>query len=293
MLTIFTPTYNRGYIIDRLYNSLLHQTNYNFEWLIVDDGSTDDTKCLIEQWKNEKKINIRYYYQENQGKPIAHNLGVEKAKGDIFVCVDSDDYLTEDAVDIIIQEYEKIKEEEQCTGIVGNRITKEGQPIGTTMPQTIQYSTLYDLYNKYKYKGDTILVYKLQIIRKYKFPKINGEKFIPETYLYDKIDSDGKLKIINDGIYVCEYLEDGYTNNSAKLIKNNPKGYIICAKQRMEIAKTFYIRLKACAQYVLGNWLDGNKHYINKSPKKITTILSIPFAWYMYIKKYKDGGNKK
>ena len=286
MLTIFTPTYNRGYIIERLYNSLLHQTNYNFEWLIVDDGSTDDTKSLIEQWINEKKINIRYYYQENQGKPIAHNLGVENAKGDIFVCVDSDDYLTEDAVDIIITEYEKIKNLQQCTGIVGVCVTKEGKPVGNNMPTIIQYSTLYDLYNKYKYKGDTILVYKLQIIRKYRFPKINGEKFIPETYLYDKIDSDGKLKIINDGIYVCEYLEDGYTNNSAKLIKNNPKGYIMCAKQRMEIAKTFYTRLKACAQYVLGNWLNGSNNFIKDSPKKFTTILSIPFAMYMYIKKY-------
>ena len=287
MLTIFTPTYNRAYILDRLYQSLLKQTNNSFEWLIVDDGSTDNTKNLVEQWISENKINIRYYYQENQGKPMAHNLGVKKAKGDIFVCVDSDDYLTEDAVKVIIKEYDNIKDIDKCTGIVGICIAKDGRPVGTEMPNDVEFSTLYNLYNKYKYKGDTILIYKSKIIKRYFFPKIEGEKFIPEIYLYDKIDRNGELKIIRDGLYVCEYLEDGYSKNSAKLIKNNPKGYILCARERLIIAKGFKGKLKAAAQYVLGNLLAKRKNYIMESPKKIYTILAIPFAYYIYRRKYK------
>lgn len=287
MLTIFTPTYNRAYILHKLYDSLLKQTNNNFEWIIVDDGSTDNTQKIIKEWITEGKINIRYFYQENQGKSIAHNLGVDMAYGDLFICVDSDDYLTEDAVDIVLRYKEKINIEKTCVGIVGNRITINEKIIGSNMPKNIEFSTLYDLYNKYKHKGDTVLVYKTSEIRKYKFPKIDGEKFVPETYIYDKIDQDGKLLIIQEKIYICEYLEDGYTKNAKNLMKKNPRGYILYAKQRIRLAKGIKEKLRASAQYVLGNKLLGNKKYIKESPSKILTIISIPLANIFYYKNYK------
>ena len=287
MITIFTPTYNRAYILHRLYNSLIKQTNKNFEWIIVDDGSTDNTSELIEKWIKEKKVNIRYYWQTNQGKPAAHNLGTQKANGELFVCVDSDDYVTENAVDVIEKKWKEIENYGDCTGIVGTRITQQGKPVGTYMPANIKYSTLDDLYNKYKYKGDTILIFKTDIIKKFRFPKIEGEKFIPETYLYDQIDQEGKLAIINDGIYVCEYLNDGYTANVVKLIKNNPNGYALYAEQHMNYTKTKKEKLKAASKYVLGNWLAHNKGYVKRSSKKLLTIISMPFAFWVYIKKYK------
>lgn len=289
MLTIFTPTYNRAYILPRLYNSLTNQINKEFEWVIVDDGSTDNTEELIEKWIKENKIDIRYFKQENQGKPMAHNLGVQKTKGELFVCVDSDDYLTENAVKIILEKWNKVKNIQNCVGIVGMCIFENKEPVGTIMPENIEYSTLRDLYSKYGYRGDTILVYKTDIIKRHSFPKIEREKFIPETYIYDKIDQKGKLAIISEGIYICEYLEDGYTNNSKKLIKNNPKGYILCAKQRMELSKNLKEQYIACAKYVLGNILAKEKcnSYIAKSPKKLLTILSIPVSYAMYLKKYK------
>ena len=243
MLTVFTPTYNRAYILPRLYESLLKQTDRNFEWVIVNDGSTDNTRELVKEWINENKFTIRYYEQENQGKPMAHNMGVEMSSGEIFTCVDSDDFLTDNAIEIINRKWNECKKEKKCIGIVGTRIKLDGQPVGSGIIPGVQNSTLYDLYNKHKYTGDTILVYKTEILKKYKFPKIEGEKFIPETYLYNQLDAEGELATIKDGVYVCEYLNDGYTNNSVKLINNNPKGYILAAEQELTIAKKIEERL--------------------------------------------------
>lgn len=289
MLTIFTPTYNRGYIIERLHKSLLKQTSKNFEWIIVDDGSNDNTEELVDKWIKEKIINIKYYKQENQGKMIAHNKGVKEATGELFVCVDSDDYLKENAVEIILGTWKKI-DKTKCTGIVSLRLKQDGTPVGTYMPQKTEYSTLMDLYEKYKFRGDTALIYKTEVIRKYEFPKIEGEKFIPETYLYDKIDLEGKLYLLNEGLYVCEYLEDGYSHNIINITRNNPNGYILFARQRMKLAKKMKTRIRATAQYILGNWFANNKNYIKTSINPILTILVQPLAYIVYIKRYKNKG---
>lgn len=286
MLTIFTPTYNRAYVLPRLYKSLIEQKNKDFEWVIVDDGSTDNTEILVKKWIDEEKIKILYYQQENQGKPIAHNLGVKNSNGELFTCVDSDDYLISNATEIILNKWNDAKENKNCVGIVGKCIFANGKNVGTDMPFGIEFSTLSDLYNKYKFRGDTILILKTEEIKKYTFPKIEGEKFIPETYLYDKIDQDGELATIQEGIYICEYLQDGYTANSAKLIKDNPKGYILMAEQKLTLAKTIKEKYKACAQYVLGSILANEKGYIKKANKKILTVLSLPCAYIVYYKKY-------
>lgn len=290
MLTVFTPTYNRAYTLPRLYDSLIKQTNKDFEWIVVDDGSTDDTEGLVKSWTEEKKINIRYFRQDNQGKMIAHNKGIDEAKGELFVCVDSDDYLTENAVEVISKKWMEVKEIKGCVGIVGGRYKKNGQPIDTYMPKNVEFSNLQDLQVKYKYKSDTILIYKTKIIKKYKFPKIEGEKFIPEGYIYNQIDQEGKLAIISEGIYICEYLPDGYTTNVAKIIMNNPKGYILAAKVKLKTANGIKEKLKACAKIVLGNWLANQRGYIKESSHKVLMILSIPFACYIYLKKYRKLG---
>ncbi len=288
MVTIFTPTYNRAYILSRVYESLLKQTNKNFEWIIVDDGSKDNTEELVKKWIEEKKIQIRYFKQTNQGKMMAHNKGVKEAKGELFVCVDSDDYLINEAVEIIERKWKNEKLVKNCVGLIGTKIFENGNTVGgTNMPKNIEYTTLQKLYLKYKFKGDTTLVFRTNIIKKYEFPKIEGEKFIPEGYIYDQIDQEGELAIIQEGICVCEYLEDGYTANSAKMIRDNPKGYILVAEQKLKFAKGIKQKLKMCAKIVLGNWLAKQKGYIKKSSHKILMILSIPLAYYVYLKKYK------
>lgn len=289
MITIFTPTYNRGYILERLYNSLKNQTSKDFEWIIVDDGSTDDTTSIINNWKKENEILIRYYKQENQGKPIAHNLGVEKANGELFLCVDSDDWLKSNAIEIILNFWRE-NEKDEIIGIVSPRIDKKDNYIGKSLSKNVKEATLFDFYDKYGLKGDTMLIYDTSIIKKYKFPKINGEKFIPEAYLYDKLDQEGKMIFLDKKLYICEYLQDGYSNNAKKIIKQNPNGYIIYAENRMNVAKSIKQKYKAAAQYVLGKWLANKKIKLLREKNKFIKLLAIPAAYIIYLKYYKKLG---
>lgn len=293
MITVFTPTYNRGYTLSRLYESLVGQTDKDFEWIIVNDGSTDNTEELVRNWIKEKKIKIRYFKQENQGKPTAHNRGAKEAKGNMFVCVDSDDYLLKDAIEVIKKKWNIIKDINTCVGIVGSRVFENGEPVGTGIPKNIKYSTLRHLYSKYKCKGDMFLVFKTEIVKKYKFPKIEGEKFIPETYLYNLIDKEGELYIIQEGIYIGEYLPDGYTANVANVIRNSPKGYILLAEQKLEIAENIKEKVIACAKIILGNWLANQKGYWKNSSHKILMVIALPLAYYIYLEKYNNLYNKK
>ena len=286
ILTIFTPTYNRAYVLGRLYESLTIQNNKSFEWLIVDDGSTDNTEELVNKWIKEDKIKIEYIKQENQGKHIAHNTGVDNCKTELFFCVDSDDYLLENAVEDILKSIDKISDND-VSGIVSLRLTKSGEAIGTEMPQGITYSSLSDLYEKYRFKGDTALVLKTSILKEYKFPKIDGEKFIGEEYIYCQIDEKHKLYISPYGYYVCEYLEDGYTKNIIKTIINNPKGYTFLKKKKLSVSKNIIIEYKSAALYLVGGKIAKQKNLIKNSPKKLITFLSVPLAFIVYNIRFK------
>lgn len=293
LLTIFTPTYNRGYILSNLYNSLLAQTNKNFTWLIVDDGSTDNTKELVDKWVKEDKIKIEYIKQENQGKHIAHNTGVDNCKTELFFCVDSDDYLLENAIEDILKCRNKTIDD-NVSGIVSLKLTKSGQPVGTEMPHSIEYSSLSDLYEKYRFKGDTALVFKTSILKKYKFPKIEGEKFVGEEYIYCQIDEKYKLYVSPYKYYICEYLEDGYTNSIFKLIANNPKGYMELKNIKLRTSNKLNIKYKSASLYIVGCWLSKEKNIIKNSYNKFITIMAYPLALAVYMirfRKIKNNGD--
>ena len=285
-VTVFTPTYNRGYILKRAYDSLLKQTNKNFEWLIVDDGSTDDTKNIVKEWIKEKKIQIRYIYQHNQGKPTAHNTGVLNAKYDLFFCLDSDDFLTNDSIETILKEYEKIYTDDKITGLIAKRQFLERKdlpafPLKETM-------ILLDLVYKYNYKYDLLLVYKKKYLKQFLFPSIPNEKFIPEPYVYNQIDQLGTMLLIDKELYICEYLEDGYSRNVKQLIKNNPIGYMKFAKQEMMLAKNIKLKFIDAVRYSLGCILAGKQKELFEVEflYKILIMLVFPITILAYIKKY-------
>ena len=156
-VTVFTPAYNRGYTLNKLYESLLRQTDNRFCWLIVDDGSTDETEELVSTWMEENRIKIEYYKQANQGKPTAHNKGVELTKTELFTCVDSDDYLTDDAIAEIIDAWEKIPSD--CIGILGYRMREGGGALTRCTNETLTKGTLRDLYD-HGLSGDTFLIFR-------------------------------------------------------------------------------------------------------------------------------------
>lgn len=234
MITVFTPTFNRAYALPKLYESLCSQTSNQFEWVVVDDGSTDNTKEIVSTWINEGKIDIRYVYQPNAGKPAAHNRGVAEAKGDMFVCVDSDDYLVPDAIKSILKCQKAIQSKKDLIGILAFRMHTDNTPITRLTDNSVKVCTLSGAYKRHGLSGDTMLIFKTDVVRKFEFPVVAGEKFIPEGYLYNKIDRIGKLLVLRKCLYVCEYLDDGYTKNVSKLIFNNHKSYVIHINARLK-----------------------------------------------------------
>lgn len=288
-ITIFTPTYNRAYTLQRLYESLCNQTCKAFEWLIVDDGSVDATGELIQSFIEEKKICIRYYFQSNAGKSMAHNKGVELADRELFVCVDSDDYLTVDAVEKIIQRWECV--EEGTVGIVAKRKTKDNIDITKTTIEDNSYLILREAYRDKYLSGDTILIFDTSVIKKFSFPAFSDEKFVPEDYLYDKIGCVGNLNLLDEAIYICEYLPDGYTINMNRLIANNPNGYKEFVIQRLELEKSLFIRFLYLIRYegisfVLGEGFILKRHFLG-------CIIAFLPGYVMYFKRFKKTRQKE
>ena len=198
-LTVFTPTYNRRELLTRAYASLKEQSCKDFEWVIVDDGSTDDTRDYVEAWIQEGLVEIRYYYQENGGKMRAHNRGAEYASAPLFVCLDSDDYLVPDGVKLLLDAWEegikKSNDSDKIAGIVAHKGKSENELLGECDFPFGGETTLYGLYTA-GFKGETTLLFRTDVLREYPFPEIDGEKYVPEDYIYDKIDQEYRLLIL-------------------------------------------------------------------------------------------------
>ncbi|MBS6509121.1 MAG: glycosyltransferase family 2 protein [Paraclostridium bifermentans] len=284
VITVFTPTYNRGYIINKCYDSLCRQTNNNFEWLIVDDGSTDDTESIVNEWIKENKIKIRYVKQKNSGKYIAHNRGVLECNTGIFVCVDSDDYLTDDAIEKIYKQWKYVDTDEKLAGIIAGKGYSANDVVGTRMPKGINKCSMFDLYDKYKFKGDATMIFKTSVLKDNLFPEIEGENFITEAVIYDKISRTYDMYLYDEILYICVYLPDGYSKNIDKIHRNNPKGYLLFLSQRIEFAKNQEEKQKAYAYYIAGCMTIGQTGAIKELDDKSAVRKAMPRAFKIYIK---------
>ncbi len=246
-ITVFTPTYNRGYIIGNLYRSLRRQTCQNFEWLVVDDGSKDNTEELIAQWASQDNpFPIRYYKQENGGKCRAINRGLELAEGELFLTVDDDDYLTEDAIEkVTVWEKELPREGNYC-GFTGNLgLTPDSTP-NTLFEGGFHDGNALDRYGCVD--GERCFAFYTDIHRKYLYPEFPGEKFMTEAVTWDQMAWDGyKMRFYNDIIRIYEYKEDGLTNAGYKVFLDNPAGTGLFFRQK---AKFLHYSFKT----TLGMW---------------------------------------
>lgn len=241
-LTVFTPVYNRSKIIINLFNSLCDQTVKDFEWIVVDDGSDDNIDEVVKQFMDQKTgIPIRYFKQKHGGKHRAINYALGKAEGEYFFIVDSDDMLTDNAVELILKWIEKIKDRHDIAGVAGLRISKNGIVWGGN-PE-LQGNTFVECSNldrkKYNLLGDKAEIFKTAILRRSPFPEFEGEYFVTENVCWDAIAHMGyKIRWYNIPIYVCEYLDDGLTKNGANGIDGhmrNYKGYCFYVEQSMHI----------------------------------------------------------
>lgn len=282
-ITIFTPSYNRAYCLHQCYESLLSQTCNDFIWLIIDDGSTDNTKELVESWIKTDKIEIQYHYQKNQGMHGAHNTAYNLIKTELNVCIDSDDFMPNNAIALILDCWDK-KGCNKFAGIVGLDGNKENEIIGTKFPEALESSSLINLYEKYKVKGDKKLVLRTKIAQQYpSYPIFEDEKFVPLSYKYLLIDQDYDLLTLNQILCTVEYLPDGSSLNILKQYKKNPKGFAFSRLSEMKYGPTFFFRFKKAIHYVSSSLFSRNNKFIKESTSKSLTILAIPLGILLYL----------
>lgn len=285
-LTVFTPAYNRAHTIGRTYKSLCEQTCDDFEWLVVDDGSTDNTRELVEGWIKENIIPIRYIYQKNQGMHGAHNTAYEKIHTELNICIDSDDYMPDEAVEKIVGFWKSLTEEQrhQYAGIVGLDVDdKHKRVIGCDFPENLKETTLSAFYNNGG-TGDKKLVYRTDIVNKYpRYPIFEGERYVGLAVLYTMIDQNYKLLVLNEPLVIVEYQLDGSSFNMYRQYWNNPRGFSYLRTVDMKYALSFKRKFISCIHYVSSSIRCGNKKFLKESPAPLLTILAMPFGALLYL----------
>lgn len=284
-LTIFTPAYNRAHTLPRTYQSLVKQDFKDFIWLIVDDGSSDNTSSLVKEWqKKENGFEIRYIYKENGGMHTAHNIAYENIDTDLNVCIDSDDILADGAVRKILSHWEKIKGKDYC-GIIGLDANMEtGEVIGKGFPKEMIETTLRGYYANGGV-GDKKLVYRTELIKATPpYPVFEGEKYVGLAYKYYELDQHYKLSVLNEVLCEVEYQEMGSSSNMFRQYLNNPKGFAFLRKYMMQNPMSTKRLVQDCIHYCSSSQISKNKNYIQESPRKLLTLLCTPVGWLLTLK---------
>lgn len=277
ILTVFTPAYNRARTLKRTYESLANQTCKDFIWLIIDDGSTDETGKLAEEWRDaEKGFEIQYIYKENGGMHTAHNTAYSNIQTELNTCIDSDDAMPPQAVEKILEKWEEVKDKNYAGIIALDANLTSGEIIGKGFPEGMTETTVSGYYAAGG-KGDKKLVYRTEVINQYpEYPVFDGEKYLSLAYKYRLIDQDYKMAVLDEIICLVEYQADGSSNNMIHQYYNNPKGFAFWRTIRMKYPDSKKRVFKDCIHYVAESRIAGNKHYIKESPEKMLTILAIP-----------------
>ncbi|MBC7641838.1 MAG: glycosyltransferase family 2 protein [Flavobacterium sp.] len=282
-LTIFTPAYNRAHLLPILYNSLCIQSNSDFEWLIIDDGSSDHTHQTVNDFIAESKIQITYIYQKNQGMHGAHNTAYKNIKTELNTCIDSDDYMPNNAVELILNKWKTI-DQKKYAGIIGLDSFESGAIIGSQFKT--ETTTLENFYNQGG-SGDKKIVYRTEIVNQYpEYPLFEGENYVGLGTKYLYIDKDYELVTLNEVLVVVEYLETGSSRNMLHQYHKTPKGFRYNRIVTMQLSSSLKRKFIEAIHYVSTSIILKDSGFITKSPKKMMTILAIPIGigLYLYIK---------
>lgn len=278
-LTIFTPAYNRAHTIERMYESLCRQKCKDFIWLIVDDGSSDNTRKIVEEWiKRDNEFEIQYVYKENGGMHTAHNVAYQNIYTELNVCIDSDDELAEDAVSKILDKWSKVCHQGYAGIIALDADMNTGEVIGKGFPKDLKDTTVSGYYEAGG-SGDKKLIYRTDVINKYpEYPVFENEKYVSLSYKYLLIDQDYKMAVLDEIVCNVEYQPDGSSNTMYRQYLKNPKGFAFWRTVRMKYDTSIKRLFMDCVHYVSSSILCKNKHFIQESPKKAMTIVAIPFG---------------
>lgn len=286
-IAVVTPIYNRANKIINLYNSLCSQSNKNFEWIIVDDGSTDNLLDVVAKFDDE--IKIKFISKENGGKCSALNIALDNCMSTYFFVVDSDDYLKPDAIEKIYWAINNLKNNKHIIGIVAYRVFTNGEISGRLFPKNKNSVGYNELNYHYNQDGETALIYSTKLLRKHKHKVFDDEYFLSEEIQYNEIDKFGDLWILKEPLIVMEYLEDGLTNHYFENWINNPKGTKLLLHSKYSSTRGLTLidkiikKIKTLIQYdVLV--MNSKMFTINESPNVVLSVLCYPFA--ILLKKY-------
>lgn len=278
LLTIFTPTYNRANKLEQVYLSLEKQMNNEFEWLIIDDGSKDDTEKVVSRLIKESPMNIRYYKKENGGKHTAHNMAADMASGKYFLCLDSDDYMNQDSINVLLEAIKQCNSED---GIIAYKCDQNKKLLSDKFPETEYVPSIYSLNQEYKCKGEFVFVFPTELVQKNKFPVFEGERFLTESVLYDKINCN--MHLLPEVIEICEYQTDGLSNNLNGIMKSNPAGYCLYFMQRIDMQKNFKDRIIVMGKYRCFCFFAGRKRSKYSGKYKMLSKISYPIGVVMWL----------
>lgn len=283
-LTVFTPLYNRINTLKRTYESLKRQTSKDFVWLIIDDGSTDNPYEIIKEWiKINNGFEIKYVYKENGGMHTAHNTAYENIDTELNVCVDSDDYMPDNAVELIVNCWNENKNKGYAGIIALDFADSTKKVIGKELPTDKESTTLMGYYNNGGF-GDKKLIYRTDIIKQTPpYPVFNNEKYVALAYKYHLIDEKYELKILNECVCIVDYQMDGSSTNMYRQYVRNPKGFAFWRKEQMKHSINIKQKFKACIHYVSSSLIAKNKHFVKESPEKFLTVLSIPIGYILKV----------
>ena len=245
-VTVFTPTYNRAYILHQLFESLKKQTCKDFEWLVIDDGSTDNTSELFDKWiKQDLPFSINYHYYNNCGKQREINRALDLAKGELFFIVDSDDLLTSNAIELILKWEKTIPKNGKYCAFAGSDGDMNGVPTNPIFNMEYVDASFFNR----DPNGNTFIgydrpwVFYTDIHKKYKYPEFENEKFITEAVAWNRMANDGYLvRCFDEVIYLWEHQPEGYTASIMKTLVSNPYGYGLWKKELSEFTSNSIIQ---------------------------------------------------
>lgn len=279
-LTIFTPAFNRAHLLPRLYESLCNQTCQDFDWLVVDDGSSDNTKALVAGWIAENKIPITYIYQENQGMHGAHNKAYRVIKATLNTCIDSDDYMPLNGVALILSKWETI-DQKKYAGIIGLDALESGAILGSKF--TTDYTTLEDFYLSGG-TGDKKLVYRTDVITKYpEYPIFEGERYVGLGTKYLFVDKDYEMATLNEVLVIVDYQPTGSSNTMFYQYMKYPKGFIYNRITTMRFSKSTKRKFIEAIHYISSCIILKRSNFLKDSPEKLLTLLAVPFGVALYL----------
>lgn len=290
-LSVFTPAYNRAHTIERTYKSLCRQTSKDFKWIIVDDGSTDNTRELVEPWLTaDNGFVIEYYWKKNGGMHSAHNEAYRHIDTELAVCIDSDDWMPDNGVELIIAKWRR-DGDERFAGIVGMDIFENGNIIGTKFPEGVFAIKTYDLKRKYGVVCDKKYIYRPEVIKKYlPYPEIEGERYGNVNFLYQVIDHDYDMLASNEVYCIVEYQIDGLTSSVFQQHRQSPKTRCYECNMYMKYLPDFKSRFKKAAQFVACSLFAHDYLYIKSAYSKFLVLLATPIGivYALHLKTHKQ-----